>query len=306
MTANNQLAFIRVRSLLLCRIQLREVDKRTVEYRELRDSIKEHGVWQPILVRPAGNGLYEVVDGFHRYNCCKELGVETIPCLVRELTDSEVLIVQIQTTAVRLEAHPIEYGRQLWRIIREDRSMTVSELASAVKKSPVWVTRMLHLRRLCPKVKTAVERGQVSVTVAHELAKLPDKMQLELLPQAIVLTVTDFLPVIIGIIRKFKHALKTGSMKDYYRSLIEPVPHLRKMTELHAELKLPTAGSSLITRLRLKTSLEGWRACLDWVLHLDPDAVKAHEDKTLKCQAEVGRNAELRKQDRKNQRGEKL
>jgi hypothetical protein len=229
-----------------------------------------------------------------------------IPCLVRDLTDSEVLVVQVQTTAVRLEAEPVEYGRQLWRIVKEDRSMTVAELARAVKKSPVWVNKMLHLRRLCPTVKTAVERGQVAVTVAHELAKLPDKMQRELLPQAIVLPVTDFLPVVVGIIRKFKHALKTGSMTDYYRSLIEPVPYLRKMTELRAELKLPTTGSSLITRLKMKTPLEGWRACLDWVLHLDPDAVKAHEDKSLKCQAEVERNSELRKQDRKNRRGKIL
>jgi len=257
-------------------------------------------------VRPAGNGLYEVVDGFHRYNCCKELRMASIPCLVRDLTDSEVLVVQVQTTAVRLEAEPVEYGRQLWRIINEDRTMTVAELARAVKKSPVWVNKMLRLRKLCPQAKAAVERGQVAVTVAHELAKLPDKMQRKLLPQAIVLPVTDFLPVVVGIIRKFKHALKTGSMKDYYRSLIEPVPHLRKMTELRAELKLPTAGSSLITRLKMKTPLEGWRACLDWVLHLDPDAVKAHEDKNLKCQAEVERNAELRMQDRKNRRGKIL
>ena len=303
---NNQLAFIELPNLRLCRIQLREVDKRTVEYRELRDSIEEHGVWQPILVRPVGNGLYEVVDGFHRYNCCKELRMETIPCLVRELTDSQVLVVQVQTTAVRLEADPIEYGRQLWRIVKEDDAMTVAELARAVKKSPVWVNKMLHLRRLCPQVKSAVERGQVSVTIAHELAKLPDKMQRKLLPQAIVLPVTDFQPVIVGIIRKFKRAVKTGSMQDYYRSLIEPVPHLRKMTELRAELKLPTAGSGLITRLQLKAALDGWRACLEWVLHLDPDAVKAHEDKTLKCQAEVERNAELRKQDRKNRRGKTL
>jgi ParB-like chromosome segregation protein Spo0J len=229
--------------------------------------------------------------------------METIPCLVRELTDSQVLAVQVQTTAVRLEAEPVEYGRQLWRIIKEDRAMTVAELAKAVKKSPVWVNKMLHLRRLCPQAKTAVERGQVSVTAAHELAKLPDKMQRKLLPQAIVLPVTDFLPVVVGVIRKFKHALKTGRMKDYYRSLIEPVPHLRKMAELRAELKLPTTGSGLITRLKLKTALDGWRACLDWVLHLDPDSIKAHEDKTLKCQAEVERDAELRKQDRKNRRG---
>ena len=306
MATNNQLAFIEIMYLRLCRIQLREVDKRTVEYRELRDSISEHGVWQPILVRPVGNGLYEVVDGFHRYHCCKELRVTAIPCLVRDLTDSEVLVVQIQTTAVRLEADPIEYGRQLWRIINEDRTMTVAELARAVKKSPVWVNKMLRLRKLCPQAKTAMERGQMAVTIAHELAKLPDKMQRKLLPQAIVLPVTDFLPVLVGIIRKFKHSLKTGSLKDYYRSLIEPVPHLRKMTELRAELKLPTTGSGLITRLKFKTPLEGWRACLEWVLHLDPDAVKAHEDKTVKCHIEAERNTELRMQDRKNRRGKIL
>ena len=113
-------------------MQLRPVDKRTVEYRELKDSIKEHGLWQPILVRPVpGSNLspsYEVVDGFYRYNCCKELRLESIPCLIRELTDKEVLIVQIQTNAVRLETDPIDFARQLWRIIKEEGEMTVVPL----------------------------------------------------------------------------------------------------------------------------------------------------------------------------------
>lgn len=306
MTTNNRMENIETKFLRQCGIQLREVDKRTVEYRELRDSIDEHGIWQPILVRPAGNGIYEVVDGFHRYNCCKELGIKYIPCLVRDLTDAQVLVVQIQTTAVRLEAAPAEYGRQLWRIVEEDRTMTIAELARAVKKSPNWVKRMLRLRRLCEEAKTSVDRGEVSVTIAHELAKLPDKMQRQLLPQAVVMTAKDYRPILIEIVRKFKQALKEGSMRDYYRSMIEPVPHFRKMTELRAELKLPTAGAGLITRLKMKTPLEGWKACLEWVLHLDPDAVKAHKNKTLKCYEEVKRDKELRIQDRKNMRGKIL
>jgi ParB/RepB/Spo0J family partition protein len=307
MSNDNQLAYIKTSNLRLSRIQLRNVDKRTVEYRELRDSIQAHGVWQPILVRPTEtDGIFEVVDGFHRYNCCKELSLETIPCLVRDLTDNQVIVVQIQTTAVRLEAQPIEYARQLWRIIGEDRSLTIAELSRAVKKSPRWVSKMLHIRRLCNEAETAVDRGELSITIAHELAKLPEGMQRELLPQSIVMTVMDFLPIIQGIVRRFKTAIKAGNMKKYYRSLIDPVPHFRKMVELKTELKLPTAGSGLINKLKLKTSMEGWKACLEWVLHLDPDAIKAHAAKTVKCREQIERKAELRKQDRKNLRGKKL
>ena len=287
MDDKGKLADIHMTRLRECRIQLRPVDKRTVEYRELKDSIKEHGLWQPILVRSVA-GSYEVVDGFYRYNCCKELRLESIPCLIRELTDKEVLIVQIQTNAVRLETDPIDFARQIWRIIKEEGEMTVGQMAYMVKKSSGWVRQMLKITRLCAEVSTAVQRGEVSITVAHEIAKVPPQIQKELLTQAVVLSSTDFLPIVKGRVRQFKDAIKTGRMEDYYRSLIEPVPHLRKMKELRAELKTPTEGAHFLVQVNAKTPMEGWRMCLNWVLHLDPDSIEQQKERLAKRQVWTG------------------
>lgn len=293
-----EMAHIEMTKLKECRIQLRPVDKRTVEYRELKDSIQQHGLWQPILVRPSLDGVFEVVDGFYRYNCCRDLRHQTVPCLIRKLTDREVLIVQIQTNAVRLETDPIDFARQIWRIIRVDGEMTVGQMAHLLKKSPLWVRKMLNMNRLCDTASTAVQRGRVTISVAHELSKFPPKLQRELLPQAVVIPAKEFLPIIKARIRQFKRAIKTGHMEDYYGSMIEPVPYLRGMTELYEELKVPSTGAELLARTKAKTPMDGWRLCLDWVVHLDPDSVEEQKKKLSKRYREEEKQAELRKKDR--------
>ena len=297
---DNQVAHIELKSLRECRIQLRPVDKRTVEYRELKDSIQAHGLWQPLLVRPATDGLYDVVDGFYRYNCCRELRLKTVPCLIRELSDTEVLIAQIQTNAVRLETDPIDFARQIWRIIKVEGEMTVGEMARAVKKSPVWIRKMLKITRLCSEASTAVRRGQMSISIAHEIAKVPPAIQKELLPQAVVIPTGEFLPIIRRRVRAFRESLKTGRMEDYYRSFIDPVPHLRKMRVLIAEAGIPATGAELLTRMKAETPMDGWRLCLDWVLHLDPDAVVKQKERLALQHVQEEEQADLRKQDRNN------
>jgi ParB/RepB/Spo0J family partition protein len=300
MVDSGKVAHIDLGCLRECKIQLRPVDKRTVEYRELRDSIKEHGLWQALLVRPSTNGYYDVVDGFYRYNCCKELRHSTAPCLIRELSDKDVLAVQIQANAVRLETDPVDFARQMWRIIKEEGEMSVGQMARLVKKSPSWVRQMLKISRLCPEVSTAVRRGDMSLSVAHEIAKVPASIQKELLPQAVIIPTSEFLPVIRARVRQFKEAIKTGRMTDYYASFIEPVPHLRKMKELCAEQRKATVGAELLVRMDVKTPMDGWCLCLDWVLHLDPDAVVEQKERLATRHVLEEEQANLRRQDREN------
>jgi ParB/RepB/Spo0J family partition protein len=299
----DHLAYIDITDLCECRIQLRPVDKRTVQYQELHDSIQTHGLWQPLLVRPATTG-FEVIDGFYRFNCCKDLRFKVIPCLIRDLTDKEVLIVQIQCNAIRLETDPIDFARQMWRIIKEEKSMTVNEMAYTLKKEPAWVRRMLGITRLCKEASIVVKRGDVGIEVAYFLAKLPPKIQRELLPQAIVYTAVDFLPIIKGRVRKFKDAIKTGRMEDYYRSLIEPVPHLRKMRELIAELRKPKAAGIILIRTEAATPIDGWNACMEWVLHMDLESIKEQKDRLTARRVYEENQAEKRKLDRQSMREE--
>jgi len=247
------------------RIKLREIDTRTVEFLEMKDSIREVGLLQPILVRPIGYADYEVVDGLYRFTCCRALRMFEIPCLIIKLTDKQTYIIQIQANAVGMETNPLDYARHMWRIIKEEENMTVREMAAALKKSPVWVNRMLNITRLAPDVEAAVRRGDISISSAHELAKVPAQVQLELLPEAVVCSSRDFAAIVRVYVKNFKEAIKSGRMEDYYKSVFEPVPHLRSLKVLKQELKTCEQGASLMVSTRAETPLDGWRLCMDWV-----------------------------------------
>ncbi len=296
-------AELQLSELRECSIQLRQVDTRSVEYVELYDSIAAHGLWQPLLVRPCPVGGFEVVDGFHRFNCCMKLRLQTIPCYVRGMTDVEVLTVQIQANAVRLETDPINYARHLWRIINIDCELTVAQVAKAVKKSAAWVQSMLQIQSLCNKAKQAVQRGEVSITIAYSLARLKTAVQESLLPQAIALTSKEFEPIVKAHVRKYKQAIKKGSMEAYTNTLFEPMPYLHNMRELRHELAHTRAGSILIAKLNLQTALEGWKNCMEWIFHLDLDAVATQEKNNAARQELADEQARIRKQDRENLRG---
>src|SRR5690606_37573841 len=97
-------------ALVPCPIQLRPVRKETLEFRELKRSIENLGVLNSILVRPV-EGRMEVVDGSHRFAACRDLRLERIPAIVKELTDREVHLCQIQANASHVATSPVEYAR---------------------------------------------------------------------------------------------------------------------------------------------------------------------------------------------------
>ena len=82
--------------------KLRIVDKESVAYLELRDSIRDHGILQPLLVRPVEGG-YEIIEGLYRIRVPRRVGLEKVPCIIREATDDEVLVLQLQANAISPE-----------------------------------------------------------------------------------------------------------------------------------------------------------------------------------------------------------
>ena len=91
-------------------VVLRIVDRESVAYLELRDSVAHQGILNSICVRPSARkpGLYEVVDGLYRYTAARELRLPALPCIVKHgLTDADVLAIQIQANAVRRRRPPL-------------------------------------------------------------------------------------------------------------------------------------------------------------------------------------------------------
>lgn len=259
------------------RLILRPVDTESVEYLELRDSIAERGILNSICVRPSPHvpGKYEVVDGNYRFHAARDLRMNSLPCVVKYgLTDDDVLSMQIQTNAIRPETTPVEFARQLKRIMALRPGMTLAELSHVVKKRPSWLRDMLGLLDLTEAQQVAVDRSEIPVTSAYMLAKIPHHFREEFEAQARTLPATEFRTVAAAFIKQYMEAVRQGKLEVMFAREFKVVAHVRKLSELEAELKHRNKGALLTTAAGCKTPLDGWYSAIEWVLHLDPESVE--------------------------------
>jgi ParB family chromosome partitioning protein len=140
---------------------------------DLSFSIEEHGVLQPIVVRPDGEGRYVIIAGERRWRASRLAKRDTIPAVVRDDLDSEV--VAITENAARSDLNPMEEARAFERLRK--RGLSVDAVARAVGRSPLNVNERLALLRLRPEFQGLVESGQMKVAVARVLARLHGEEQ---------------------------------------------------------------------------------------------------------------------------------
>jgi ParB family chromosome partitioning protein len=144
------------------------------ELDELAQSIRDKGVLQPILVRPAPHaGQYQIVAGERRWRAAQRAGVRAIPAVVRELSDAEVLEIAIVENVQRADLSPIEEAEG-YRMLAEKFGRTQAQIAEAVGKSRVHVTNALRLLQLPPAVLAMVREGRLTAGHARPLIGSPD------------------------------------------------------------------------------------------------------------------------------------
>jgi len=137
--------------------------RKTFDKEKLEDmaaSIKEHGIIQPIIVRPAGKG-YEIVAGERRYRAARAAGLKEVPCIVRELTDRENMLFAIIENMQREDLNPIEEAEGL-HSMAETYDLTQEEISKSVGKSRPYITNSLRLLNLEPEVLEMVRKGELS------------------------------------------------------------------------------------------------------------------------------------------------
>jgi ParB/RepB/Spo0J family partition protein len=139
---------------------------------ELTESIRRHGVLQPILVRPLPDERYELVSGERRFRAATAAGLRTIPALVREMGDQEVLEVQLVENLQRAGLHELEEAEGYERLM-QDHAYTVDELAVKVGKSKTYVYARLKLTDLCAKARDAFYSGKLNASTALLVARIP-------------------------------------------------------------------------------------------------------------------------------------
>ncbi|MBP6689248.1 MAG: ParB/RepB/Spo0J family partition protein [Hyphomonadaceae bacterium] len=143
------------------------------ELNDLSSSIKTHGVLQPILVRPIADGKYEIVAGERRWRAAQRAGLHSIPAVIRELNEVEVLEIAIVENVQRMDLNPIEEAQGFQALI--DRfGRTQQEIADAVGKSRPHIANMLRLLQLPDDLQEMVRDGRLSSGHARAILTAPD------------------------------------------------------------------------------------------------------------------------------------
>ncbi len=139
---------------------------------ELSASIKEKGVLQPILVRPAGSG-YEIVAGERRFQAAREAGLTTVPVMVRELTDQEALELAIIENLQRENLNPLEEAEAFEQLMKF--GLNQEEVSRAVGKSRSAIANSLRLLTLPPLAREALASGRISAGHGRAILAQPEE-----------------------------------------------------------------------------------------------------------------------------------
>ena len=140
---------------------------------ELAASIREHGVLQPILVRPAGHNAYQIVAGERRWRASKLAGLETIPALIEVIDDDTALEISIIENLQREDLTPLDEAAMYDRMVRE-HGYSIRKLAEKLGKDKGYLENRLRLADAPPEIRELVSLRKDSLSHAYELMKVED------------------------------------------------------------------------------------------------------------------------------------
>ena len=140
---------------------------------ELSASIREHGVLQPILVRPLGANRYQLIAGERRWRASREAGQDTIPALVEEIDDETALEISIIENLQREDLNPLEEATMYDRMIRE-HGYSIRKLAEKLGKDKGYLENRLRLADAPEEIRELVSLRKDTLSHAYELLKVDD------------------------------------------------------------------------------------------------------------------------------------
>ena len=162
------------------------------EMNKMVDSVKEYGVMTPAIVRPRKDGGYEIVAGHRRCHASQRAGVETMPCIVRDMDDDTAIILMVDSNCQREHILPSEkakaYEMKLAAIKRQGQrrdltsgqvvqKLSVQEVADGSGEGYKTVQRFIRLNKLTPELMKMVDDGKLKTTPAVELSYLTPEEQ---------------------------------------------------------------------------------------------------------------------------------
>lgn len=190
---------------------------------ELAESIRRHGILQPLTVRKKPEGVWELVAGERRLRAARLAGLETVPCIVVTLTDQESALLALVENLQRRDLHYFEEAAAMARCLR-DTGLTQEELARQLGRSPSAVANKLRLLRLSPACKELLVREGLTERHARTLLRLED----ETVRQAVLQTVVD----------KKLNVSQTEKLVDQHLAALQTTPPHRRRTFILKDVRL--------------------------------------------------------------------
>jgi ParB family transcriptional regulator, chromosome partitioning protein len=179
---------------------------------ELKESILEHGILQPIIVRKSIKG-YEIVVGERRYRAATEAKLETVPVVVRELNDQQMMELAVLENLQREDLTPIEEGAA-YQMLMDKLKFTQEELAKRLGKSRPHIANHIRLLSLPSPVQELITEGKLSMGHGRALLGLKNKKNLSMIVNRIL-----------------KESLNVRQLEKIIQELNENVPRETKKTE---------------------------------------------------------------------------
>ena len=267
-----KLQTLNVADIVEAGFSLREAQLKDPQFLELEESVKQHGVLEPILVRPFMNPLtkqneFQLINGCQRLTAAKRTGRKTIPCKIQEMDNRTAMLFQITTNSAKVETRPAQYAALIKTMMdmEEFRGCSLVYLAGQLTMSVEKLTRLLSLSKLSDEIRKLVDDGKMTVANAVALASLPVDAQTEMLDDARSMTAEDF--KMAAAERKNEITAEKrgngGKPVEYVHN-----PKFRKLDDIQQEI---AAGTQAKVSLKGVTDpLEAYRLGLQFTLTCTP------------------------------------
>jgi len=186
---------------------------------DLADSIREHGIIQPLTVRKLQSGYYQIIAGERRWRAARMAGLDQVPAIVIEADDRKAMELAMIENLQREDLNPIEEAEG-YRQLMEQYNLTQEETAQRVGKSRSVVANALRLLNLCPPVRAMVEDGRLSNGHARTILPLSPALQEKaadaILKSDLSVRQTELLVKKLTAEEKDKSAVTTGGLEVNY------------------------------------------------------------------------------------------
>lgn len=185
--------------------------------KELSESIKENGVFQPIIIRKSVNG-YEIIAGERRFRASKLAKKKTIPAIIRDFDEAQMMEVAVLENLQREDLTPLEEA-QAYEMLQKNLGLTQAEVSKRLGKSRPYIANYLRLLTLPQKTKRLLQRGELSMGQARTLLGLKDKDSIDDLARKVVkngITVRQLESLVAKLNEKEKRPKKKAIKKSSF------------------------------------------------------------------------------------------